>query len=149
LASIGVTRVGSLLDSLKGAANTLREADKIPQYQTVLDAYAQMSEMQRTIYDLEAKLREVTEELKQLQADQSSAEGRVVWLGLLWIPDDHDPYCVHCWDQRKRLFHVGKGRTNGVNTSVSVMRCPECHHETIPCPSKSRWQSNGRPGDWR
>jgi hypothetical protein len=135
----GVAALKSVLDGLKGAGNVLRKADKIPEYQAVLDAYAQISEMQALVYDLNAKLREVTQELERVLGDQASAQGREFWQSLLWIPNDDHPYCVHCWDARKRLFHVGKyGR---------YMRCGECKNETSPPIHMSYWQWKERGAD--
>lgn len=92
--------LGMLFDSLKGAASTLREADKIPQYQAVLDAYQQISEMQRTIYDLEEKLRESDKELKAIREAQASTEESTTWRHLLWLKDDQRPRCLHCWEKK-------------------------------------------------
>lgn len=49
-----------ILDALKDAANVLREADKIPQYQAVLDAYSQIAELQATSYSQQLKIQELT-----------------------------------------------------------------------------------------
>jgi hypothetical protein len=127
----------ALFDGLKGAADALRQADKIPQYQAVLDAQSRLGELQEHNHQQAIEIRELTQELERLRADQASAEGCVVWASLLWIPEDNDPYCVHCWDKQKRLFHVLKGKTA---TSSSIDRCPECKNETHPQCRESYWE---------
>jgi len=129
----------ALLDGLKMAGDALRQADKIPQFQAVLDAQAQLAELQAHNHEQATEIRELQQELEQLRADQASAEGREVWANLLWIPGDNDPYCVHCWDKQKRLFHVLRGKTA---TSSLVARCPECKNETYPQWTQSYW-------DWK
>jgi hypothetical protein len=138
VASVNFAVPKLVLEGLKSAAKVLGEAGKIPLQQTVIDAQQQMVELVAKVYELNQQLQEANAELQRVRADQSSAEGRKVWENLLWIPNDDDPYCVHCWDAQKRLFHVGKTRIPDV--SSSVMRCHECGAHTVPCPQLSYWQ---------
>jgi hypothetical protein len=136
MASITSFTLKSLFDGMMGAAKVLLDAGKIPEYKTVIDAYTEMHKLQSQVYDLDSQLREVKEELKRVQEDQASAEGSAVWAGLLWIPNDDDAYCVHCWDVRKRLFHVNM--THVPNMGIGS-RCPECTSQVINHPRRSYW----------
>jgi hypothetical protein len=71
-----------MLDGLTEAANLLREADKIPQYQAVLDAYSQISELQAKNYTQQLQIQELTCELENIRRDQKSAEGAKIWMHL-------------------------------------------------------------------
>jgi hypothetical protein len=136
MASFAGLNLKPLFDGLIGAAKTLQEANKIPEYRTVLEAFAEMHKLQGQIYDLDSQLREVKEEMKRLQEDQASAEGSARWVGLLWIPNDDDAYCVHCWDQRKRLFHVNLFYVPQMGIGT---KCPECTSQVMNHPRRSYW----------
>jgi hypothetical protein len=126
----------AILDALKDAANVLREADKIPQYQAVLDAYSQIAELQAATYSQQLKIQELTGDLERIRRDQKAAEGAQIWMHLLWIPNDHEPYCVHCFDKEKRLFHV----TEIVQPKLGkIGQCPECKAEVTHVPRDSFW----------
>lgn len=127
----------AILDGLKMAADTLRQADKIPQYEAVLDAYAQIADLQTQNHQQQREIRELTMELECLRTDQVSAEGSEIWRELLWIKGDNDPYCVHCFDKDKRLFHVFRARGKAMADDTV---CPECKNRTERAPTKSVWQ---------
>jgi hypothetical protein len=127
-----------VMDMLKNAASVLRAADKIPEYEAVLDAYRQIAELQATNYDQQLKIQTLTSELESIRRDQKSAEGAEIWRNALWIPKDANPYCVHCYDKQKRLFHILEVQTTGFN---NVGRCPECKSE-IRFPHNSYWEQN-------
>lgn len=128
----------ALLDGLKMAADALRQADKIPQFEAVLDAYAQLAELQAQSHVQLAEIRQLKDELERVRTDQASAEGRKIWANLLWIPANEEPYCVHCWEKQKRLFHVNKVLSKGAGTLIS--HCPECSSETLQPPHQSYWE---------
>jgi hypothetical protein len=128
----------AIFDGLKGAADALRQADKIPQFQAVLDAQARLAELQEYNHQQAIEIRQLREELERLRADQASAEGYEIWRDLLWIKNDDDPYCVHCFDKNKRLFHVSRVRGKSLTLSDTV--CPECKSRTELAPKKSHWQ---------
>jgi hypothetical protein len=122
----------AVMDTLKNAASVLRAADKIPEYEAVLDAYRQIAELQAANYDQQVKIQSLTAELESMRCDQKSAEGREIWLNLLWVPNDEHPYCIHCFDKQKRLFHVLESAKGG--------QCPECKAEVPDVPRSSYWQ---------
>jgi hypothetical protein len=80
-----------IIEGLKAAAEALRQADKIPQFRAVLDAQAQIAELQVHNHEQQLEIRCLREELEHVQADQPSAEGSKIWVDLLWIPADDDP----------------------------------------------------------
>jgi hypothetical protein len=133
----GFAALKSVLEGLKGAGSVLREADKIPQYEAVLNAYAQMSEMQGTIYELQEKLRETEKELTAMRALQASVEGSKIDHQLLWLKGDNEPRCLHCWDADKKLIHVNRGWA----LSQCYSRCPRCKEQLhgVPGPNSSVW----------
>jgi hypothetical protein len=125
-----------IIEGLKAAAEALRQADKIPQFQAVLDAQAQIVELQVHNQEQQLEIQHLRQELERVQADQPATEGSKIWVDLLWIPANDDPYCVHSWDQRKRLFHVNKVISSG----RLIGRCHECKSETLRPPPQSYWQ---------
>lgn len=127
-----------IMDTLKNAASVLRAADKIPEYEAVLDAYSQIAELQATNYEQQLTIQKLTSELESIRRDQKSADGAEIWMHMLWIPSDDNPYCVHCYDKHKRLFHVlASNRGMG-----NVGRCPECNSEAPDFPGYSYWKRN-------
>ena len=126
----------ALMDSLKNVASVLRAADKIPEYEAVLDAYSHIAELQKTSYEHQLKVQELTAELESTRRDQKSAEGAKLWGHVLWIPNDDDPYCIHCFDKQKRLFHMLEVSKAGTG---KIGQCPECKVEIPHLPRNSYW----------
>jgi hypothetical protein len=126
-----------LFDGMMGAAKVLKDADKLPEYKTILDAYGQMHEMQGTIFDLTEKLREIEKELKEMRDTQASAVGGVRWANHFWQRKDDSPCCLFCWEKQKRLFHVIPTSFRGDNQDT---KCPECGTEIQSIPKRSIWQ---------
>jgi Zn finger protein HypA/HybF involved in hydrogenase expression len=127
----------SIMEPLMAAANMLREADKIPQYKAVLDAYQRIAELQVENHEQHTKIQDLKKELELIRADQVSAEGSQVWIDLLWIKEDENPYCLHCWEKQKRLYHVNKNLSAKGQVRV---HCPECGSETMTLPTQSYWR---------
>ncbi len=95
-----------------------------------------MAELQATTYSQQLTIQELTGELDRIRRDQKAAEGARIWMHLLWIPNDHEPYCVHCFDKEKRLFHV----TEITHPKLGKMwQCPECKAEVTHVPRQSLW----------
>jgi hypothetical protein len=131
----------TVMDTLKNAASVLRAADKIPEYEAVLDAYSKISELQAANYEQQLKIQELTAELESIWRDQKSAEGAQISANVLWIRNDDNPYCIHCFDKQKRLFHVLEIRgTRGGR----VGHCPECMAEISNFPHTSYWKRDTR-----
>ncbi len=127
------------MDTLKGAASVLRAADKIPEYQAVLDAYQQITELQATNYEQQLRIQSLSAELESVRRDQKSADGAKIWAHLLWVPNDDNPYCIHCYDKQRRLFHVLEGNKAGIG---KIGQCPECKAEIPHFPRNSYWKQN-------
>jgi hypothetical protein len=125
------------MEPLMLAANVLREADKIPQYKAVLDAYERIAELQVKHDEQLRTILKLKDELDLLRKDQASAEGCEIWQELLWLKWDDNPYCIHCFDKHKRLFHVIRVQGRGVSYDSL---CPECKSKTERAPMKSIWQ---------
>jgi len=94
----------SVMDGLKQAASTLRAADKIPEYNAILDA-------QQRIFDLQNENQELKEKNVAL-TDKKDLEGQLhrddnsPWLAM---EDDEDPtarYCMLCWDTESTLVRL-------------------------------------------
>jgi hypothetical protein len=140
MASVTVPGFGALktvLEGLKSAGTVLREADKIPQYEAVNNAYIQIAQMQGTIHELQEKLRESEKELKQMREAQASAVGSVRWADHLWLYRDDSPCCLYCWEKQKRLFHVIPIYGKGIFRET---KCPECETRIERVPRRSYWQ---------
>lgn len=125
------------MEPLMVAANMLREADKIPQYKAVLDAYQRIAELQVQNHEQHAKIQDLKKELELIRADQVSAEGSEIWIDLLWVKEDENPYCLHCWEKQRRLYHVSRNLSQKGQLRV---RCPECGNETSTLPTQSYWR---------
>lgn len=132
--------ITTMLDTLKNAATVLRAADKIPEYEAVLDAYSKIAELQATTYDQQLKIQALTAALESIRSDQKSADGAEIWAHVLWIPNDDNPYCIHCFDKQKRLFHLVE--TFGKPGMGKIGQCPECKAEIIHFPRNSYWKRN-------
>jgi hypothetical protein len=115
-----------IIDGLMGAANVLRAADKIPEYEAVLDAYGQIAELQAKSYGQQLEIQRLATEIEQIRTSQKSAEGSQIWADHLWLVNDHQPYCLHCYEKNKRLFHVVQIRKERMGT---LNQCPECRSE--------------------
>ena len=127
-----------LLDGLLGLGKALSEAGKIPEYKTVIDAYEQIREMQRRVYDVEDELRIVKKELSEIREAEASVEGSKIYRDLLWLKEDDFPRRLHCWDAERKLIHVNR---NGPFNRTWDSKCPRCKEvlEDVPGPHNSVW----------
>jgi len=121
----GIKTAMSTLDGLKAAAGVLRAADKIPEYQQILDAMEKMTELQSQLSEAKEHIRELETELGAIRADQESAEG---------IRRDRDlyvlnnrKYCPGCWEIDKRLSPVVSVRNK--SGGGHVLQCCRCKQE--------------------
>ena len=116
--------MGITIDGLKGVADFLRKADKIPEYQQILDAMATIGELRLKLADYQDKVRFLEAEIEAIRADQGSAEG-IRRVGDFMVLNN-EFYCVGCWKLRKRLgplvnFRLESGRLRS--------RCCLCEQE--------------------
>ena len=117
---------GKIIEGLKGAAGVLRAADKIPEYEAVLDAYGQIAELQARAFAQQLEIQKLSAELEEVRSSQSSAVGSKIWADHLWLLNDQLPYCLHCYEKNNRLFHVVHLRKPKMGT---FHQCPECRSE--------------------
>jgi len=111
----------AIFDELKSIAKTLREADKIEQYQQILDVQEKLLEMQKRIIDLEKDNRELKNklEIKENLYYKNSA----YWVNKEDKKDGSEgPFCSHCWDVGKNTV-----RMHQRIGSPDFYSCPECH----------------------
>lgn len=90
-----------LTDGLMAAASVLRSADKIPEYQQILDAMGKLAELQAQLSAEQERSRGLEKELEAIRSDQKKAEG-IKQQGEVYVLDGH-PYCPRCWEVDKRL----------------------------------------------
>jgi hypothetical protein len=64
-----------ITDGLMSAANVLRAADKIPEFQQILDAMGRMAELQGELSAAQERNRALENELEAIRSDQKKAEG--------------------------------------------------------------------------
>ena len=92
----------AIFDELKSVANTLREADKIPQYQQILDVLEKLIEMQNKIFTLETENKELKDKLKL-------KENLVFERNAYWIIDGENkdgPFCTKCKDSDDKMIRM-------------------------------------------
>jgi len=107
----------AIFDELKSVAKTLREADKIEQYQQILDVQERLLEMQKKIADLDTENGELKEKLKI--KDNLVFERNAYWL---LIDDKKDgPFCSKCKDGEDKLIRMRIGKY-----TFGWALCPNC-----------------------
>ncbi len=92
----------AIFDELKSVASTLREADKIEQYQQILDVQEKLLEMQKKIFDLEQENMNLKAEILQKKALVHVSE-------VYYAEDDQSqqkPLCANCYDAKGKLIHL-------------------------------------------
>ncbi len=107
----------AVFDELKSIASTLREADKIPQYEQILSIQEKLLEMQKTIFDLENENRE-------LKGKISLEESLHFERNAYWVINGDEkigPYCTRCKDSDSKMIRMRIG-----NYSFGWALCPNC-----------------------
>ncbi len=108
----------AIFDELKSIGKTLRQADKIEQYQQILDIQKKLLEMQKKIAELENENKELKEELKL-------KEDLIFERNAYWIKKESSekdgPFCSVCWDSDRKLIRLRKG-----NYAHGWAICPKC-----------------------
>lgn len=106
----------SIFDDLKLAADALKEAHKIPQYEKILAIQEKLLEMQNKIFKLEEENKKLTEKLKK--RGQVFFENNMYWTR---IEDKKDgPFCTRCFDKDDILIRL-KPLFN-----PNTFDCPDC-----------------------
>jgi len=104
-----------IFDELKSVGSVLREADKIEQYQLILDVQAKLLDMQKKIADLEVENKALKDEINIKKNLVHRAE--VYYL----IDGDKEdgPFCTMCYDTKKLLVRLK-------NSMDERKICPNC-----------------------
>ena len=108
------------MDIIKGlgtAADVLRKADKIPEYQQILDAMRRLSEQETEISDLKRENRQLKEDLEIKKKLVHIAE-------VYYFEEDNHrekPFCAKCYDVEIKLVHMTEWRDG-------KKRCPNCQN---------------------
>ena len=111
----------AIFDELKSIAGTLREADKIPQYEQILSIQEKLLEMQKKISELESENKELKEklEIKDLLIFEKNS---------YWIEKNdkkEGPYCSCCWDDQKKTVRM---QPCG---NPAFYDCPKCNNKGV------------------
>ena len=111
----------AIFDELKSVASTLREADKIPQYEQILSIQEKLLEMQKSIADLDSENKELKDKLKIQES--LKFENNAYWLEKDGGKDG--PYCSCCWDDQRKTIRLQP------NINPLFLVCPKCTNRTI------------------
>ncbi len=107
----------TIIDGLTSAAKVLREADKIEQYQLILDAQRELLDNQRTIQKLE-------EEIKKLKDISNFKENADFKNNCYWLKKEDDktdgPFCSKCVETDDKIVRLHVNQNNG------YAACPNC-----------------------
>lgn len=105
------------MKGLTSAAKILREADKIEQYQLILDA-------QETLLDYQKRIAELEEENKKLKDIKLFKEKATFSNNCYWLKREDGktdgPFCSKCVETDDRTLHLHVRQSDGFAT------CPSC-----------------------
>jgi hypothetical protein len=105
------------MDVLKGlgvAADVLRKADKIPEYQQILDAMEKLTAQQIQIATLASENRELKNKLK-------TREDLLFKNDAYWTSTGEGPFCLTCHGSKDLLIHM-------VSWGSGQHKCNNCNH---------------------
>ena len=106
----------AIFDELKSIAKTLREADKIEQYQQILGIQQKLLEMQEKTTNLGGENRRLKEKLR--------TKGALIYENNCYWRVENDkvdgPFCSRCWDKENTLIRVHQ------LPDAAYIVCPEC-----------------------
>ncbi len=103
-----------ILSGLTTAADVLRKADKIPEYQQILDAMGRLTTQQAQIAALESENRELRQKLK-------TREELVVKNDAYWTSLGDGPFCMTCHGSKDLLIRM-------VSWGAGQHKCNNCDH---------------------
>jgi hypothetical protein len=108
----------------------MRAADKIPEYQQILDAMGKMMELQGQIDEEKQRVKTLEVELKAIREDQINADG------ILREGDFYNlkgnAYCIFCWEVEKRLGPLVPRRKLVGKYTERFYQCTRCKQELTP-----------------
>lgn len=116
----------AIFDELKSVAKTLREAEKIPQYEQILNIQEKLLEMQNRIFDLEGENRELKSKLSEREKILLRAG---VYYKIIEDGKEDGPFCTLCYDDEQKFIRMEKGNYSFGVPSDPVrysQRCPKC-----------------------
>ena len=87
-----------MMDGLKQAASTLREADKIPEYNAILDAQQRIFDLQNENQELKEKVRKLHQSLELKGKFSFDAEN-----GVYRLENDSRAFCPVCYEKEAQL----------------------------------------------
>lgn len=105
------------MDIIKGlgtAADVLRKADKIPEYQQILDAMERLTTQQGRISELETENRDLKNKLK-------SREELTMKNDAYWTMGGDGPFCLTCHGSKDLLIRM-------VSWGAGQHKCNNCNH---------------------
>jgi len=116
----------AIFDELKSVAKTLRDADKIPQYEQILSIQEKLLEMQNRIFDLENKNRELKNKLNERERiiPRSGTYYKILEDG-----KEDGPFCTLCYDDEEKLIRLDIGKFcfgSPLNLDCYSQKCPKC-----------------------
>ena len=104
-----------IYDAAKDAANVLKEAGKINEYQKILDLMQDLLNKQKNIDDLEKENRELKEKL-------NDKDELIFKNNAYYTKSNNDgPFCTRCWDKHRSLIRINKTFHDDDFAS-----CPDC-----------------------
>lgn len=92
-----------IFDELKSVAKTLRDADKLEQYQQILDAQQQLLAMQEEIASLKAENSELRDKLSE--RDSLIFEDNAYYKEVQG-QEKEGPFCSKCYDSDSKLIRM-------------------------------------------
>ena len=107
-----------IVKGLKETAAVLRKADKIPEFQLILDVQQKLLEQQQRISDLETENRDLKEKLEL--KGKLKFERNAYWIVEEGKEDD-GPFCSKCKDSEEKFIRMRVG-----NYHFGWAYCPNC-----------------------
>ncbi len=111
------------MDIIKGlsiTADVLRKADKIPEYQQILDAMEKLTTQQGRISELETENRDLKQKLK-------TREDLFAKNDAYWTKEGDGPFCLTCHGSKDSLIRM-------VTCGPGQHRCNNCSHTVTTDP---------------
>lgn len=111
----------AIFDELKSVANVLKEADKIPQYQQILEVLEKLLEMQKHVVDLEVENKGLKDKLEIQRS--LIFENNAYWINKDGKKDG--PYCSCCWDDDRKVIRMQPSH------NPAYFSCPKCKNKNV------------------
>ena len=119
----------AIFDDLKSVAGVLRKADKIEEYQKILEIQGKLLELQKRNTDLESENKNLKEKLTikgSLKYDRNA----------YWDDQGGGPFCSRCWESDKQLIRM---QPLG---NPEYFSCPNCTNNSVNVYGESKRRAN-------